>query len=75
MSAARVKCPSCGRAVEWTQASPHRPFCSERCRLLDLGAWLSEQHAIPGETVADEQDADGDPQFARRTPPVNREPG
>jgi len=35
-------------------ANPWRPFCSERCRLLDLGAWLFERHAIPGEqAVAD----------------------
>jgi endogenous inhibitor of DNA gyrase (YacG/DUF329 family) len=33
--------------------SDFRPFCSERCRLIDLGAWLSEKHAIPGDTVSD----------------------
>jgi uncharacterized protein len=51
-SAARqVKCPTCERPIEWSEAFPFRPFCSERCRLIDLGAWLSEQHAIPGEPV------------------------
>jgi hypothetical protein len=35
--------------VDWSEAFPDRPFCSARCRLIDLGAWLSEQHAIPGE--------------------------
>jgi len=49
MSAVRVKCPTCGRAIEWSDTSPYRPFCSERCRLIDLGAWLSEQRAIPDE--------------------------
>jgi hypothetical protein len=44
----RVKCPTCERELEW-EAAPFRPFCSERCRLIDLGAWLSEQRAIPGE--------------------------
>ncbi|HEY0768309.1 MAG TPA: DNA gyrase inhibitor YacG [Steroidobacteraceae bacterium] len=48
MSPVRVKCPTCQREVDW-QSAPFRPFCSERCRLIDLGAWLSEQHAIPGE--------------------------
>jgi len=43
-----VKCPTCKREIEWS-SSPFRPFCSERCRLIDLGAWLSEQHAIAGE--------------------------
>jgi endogenous inhibitor of DNA gyrase (YacG/DUF329 family) len=34
--------------VEWSAESAYRPFCSERCRLIDLGAWLAEKHAIPG---------------------------
>jgi uncharacterized protein len=50
MSPARVKCPTCQRDLDWASA-PFRPFCSERCRLIDLGAWLSGQHAIPGESV------------------------
>jgi uncharacterized protein len=37
--------------VAWSQESPYRPFCSERCRLIDLGAWLTEQHKIPDETA------------------------
>jgi endogenous inhibitor of DNA gyrase (YacG/DUF329 family) len=37
--------------VEWTDAFPWRPFCSERCKLIDLGAWAAEKHAIPGEVV------------------------
>jgi uncharacterized protein len=45
-------CPTCRRPVEWSEAFPDRPFCSARCRLIDLGAWLSEQHAIPGEPAA-----------------------
>ena len=51
MPVARVECPNCGRVLEWSAASPWRPFCSERCRLLDLGAWLTEQRAVPGEPV------------------------
>lgn len=43
-----VSCPTCRRPVEWSDASAYRPFCSERCRLIDLGAWLAEKHAIPG---------------------------
>jgi endogenous inhibitor of DNA gyrase (YacG/DUF329 family) len=45
-----VKCPTCKRPVEWTRESVHRPFCSERCRLVDLGAWFSEKHRIPDES-------------------------
>ncbi|HUH00229.1 MAG TPA: DNA gyrase inhibitor YacG [Gammaproteobacteria bacterium] len=44
-----VACPTCGKSVAWSPESPWRPFCSERCRLIDLGAWFSEEHAIPGE--------------------------
>jgi hypothetical protein len=50
-SAATVSCPHCGKAVPWAAASLFRPFCSERCRLIDLGAWASESHRIPGENL------------------------
>lgn len=56
MSPTRVKCPTCHREIDWS-ASPFRPFCSERCRLIDLGAWLSEQHAIPGEQAPVDPDS------------------
>ncbi|MBL8265006.1 DNA gyrase inhibitor YacG [Steroidobacter sp.] len=46
-----VRCPTCDRPVEWTEAFPWRPFCSERCKLIDLGAWAAEKHAIPGEVA------------------------
>jgi len=47
LSVKTVTCPTCQRPVEWSAASPFRPFCSERCKLVDLGAWVSEQRAIP----------------------------
>ncbi len=50
--ATRVKCPTCRRPVVWSAESPYRPFCSDRCRLIDLGAWLTEQHKIPDDTQA-----------------------
>lgn len=52
-----VKCPTCGRELDWANA-PFRPFCSERCRLVDLGAWLSEQRAIPGDTSVPDEPSD-----------------
>ncbi len=51
MCAAIVKCPTCGRKIGWSEDYPHRPFCSDRCRLIDLGAWFSGQRAVPGEPV------------------------
>ena len=44
-----VACPTCGRAVIWSKAQKWRPFCSERCKLIDLGEWLTEEKRIPGE--------------------------
>jgi len=37
--------------VEWSDSSPFRPFCSERCKMIDLGAWISDKHVIPGEDI------------------------
>ncbi len=49
MSARRrsVPCPQCAKAVEWIPESRYRPFCSERCKLIDLGAWASEAYRAP----------------------------
>ncbi len=57
--ASRVKCPTCGRAVEWSDSSTYRPFCSDRCRLIDLGAWLSEERRIPDEASHPAEQTDG----------------
>ncbi|MBB5017375.1 hypothetical protein HNQ59_000639 [Chitinivorax tropicus] len=43
----QVPCPQCRTPVTWSSASPHRPFCSERCRLIDLGQWANEAYRIP----------------------------
>ena len=42
-----VNCPQCGRTVAWDPANPYRPFCSERCKMIDLGAWASESYRVP----------------------------
>lgn len=43
-----VNCPTCEKKVVWNTESVHRPFCSERCKLIDLGEWASENHTIEG---------------------------
>lgn len=43
-----VACPTCGDAVPWSPQSRYRPFCSERCKLIDLGAWAAERYRMPG---------------------------
>lgn len=42
-----VSCPTCGKAVEWAPENPWRPFCSERCKNVDLGAWAAEEYRVP----------------------------
>lgn len=41
-----VACPTCSKKIVWDRGAPWRPFCSERCKLLDLGDWLDENHRI-----------------------------
>jgi uncharacterized protein len=51
-----VKCPQCKRPVPWTHDQLFKPFCSERCKLIDLGEWAAEEKRIPGEPVYDENE-------------------
>jgi uncharacterized protein len=43
-----VDCPTCRRRTEFSPQNRWRPFCSERCKMIDLGAWASGRYAIPG---------------------------
>lgn len=43
-----VKCPKCGKPVEWN-GNEFRPFCSERCKMIDFGAWANEEYCVPDE--------------------------
>jgi endogenous inhibitor of DNA gyrase (YacG/DUF329 family) len=53
-----VDCPTCGATVAWTAEQRWRPFCSERCKLIDLGAWLDESNRIPAEELPPQSDHD-----------------
>jgi endogenous inhibitor of DNA gyrase (YacG/DUF329 family) len=44
----KVKCPKCGKETSF-EGNPFRPFCSERCKLVDLGKWLSGSYSVPVE--------------------------
>ena len=46
-------CPTCGRPAEW-ENNPDRPFCSDRCRLLDLGAWADERYVVETDGAEDD---------------------
>ena len=49
MTSKIVKCPQCGNLTEYRTDNPARPFCSERCKLIDLGAWAEERYSIAGQ--------------------------
>ena len=51
-----VNCPQCGKIIVWDTANRYRPFCSERCKMIDLGQWATESYRIP-EKDAEEDDA------------------
>lgn len=55
--AAIVDCPTCGKKVEWTEQSKYRPFCSLRCKQIDLGAWAEEKYAIPSDKPDEDDEA------------------
>ena len=48
----KIICPVCKNITTWEE-NPFRPFCSERCKLIDLGAWASDEYRIPGKPVAE----------------------
>ncbi len=55
-----VACPQCGKEVVWGPESPYRPFCSERCKLIDLGQWANENYRITqDEPPLDQDDTSG----------------
>ena len=51
-----VNCPACGKPVPWVPESAYRPFCSERCRRIDLGAWAAETYRVPSREGRTEPD-------------------
>jgi endogenous inhibitor of DNA gyrase (YacG/DUF329 family) len=54
-----VTCPICNAAVPWTAENKWRPFCSERCKLIDLGQWATEKYRVPAE---EQEPEEGPPQ-------------
>jgi hypothetical protein len=44
-----VACPTCSAAVSWTAENRWKPFCSERCKMIDLGQWATEKYRMPAE--------------------------
>jgi hypothetical protein len=57
-----VRCPTCGGDSVYAPTNPYRPFCSERCKNIDLGAWASESFRVPEDSPPDDQNF-GDPKL------------
>ncbi|HEX5128522.1 MAG TPA: DNA gyrase inhibitor YacG [Usitatibacter sp.] len=56
----KVACPTCGQLSEYAPSNRWRPFCSGRCRSIDLGAWASEAYAIPAKEEGSPEGAEPD---------------
>lgn len=57
-----VSCPACRGESVYAPSNRYRPFCSQRCKNMDLGAWASESFRVPAEVPSDEQTF-GDPKL------------
>jgi endogenous inhibitor of DNA gyrase (YacG/DUF329 family) len=56
-----VTCPTCGGDSVYAPQNPFRPFCSERCKNVDLGAWASESYRVGAPPSSEDADADDAP--------------
>lgn len=65
---ALVTCPTCKRTLDWSSENKWRPFCSERCKLIDLGNWAAEKNVISTSAGANENDLDEN--LDEPTPPI-----
>lgn len=69
-----MKCPTCQQPTTF-QHNPFRPFCSERCKLLDFGAWVNEEYAVPSDEPAPSlEEADKNAEPSEADLPPGREP-
>lgn len=54
----KIRCPICREMTTWEE-NPNRPFCSEKCRLRDLGAWATEAYRVPAKKEEEEDEQEG----------------
>jgi endogenous inhibitor of DNA gyrase (YacG/DUF329 family) len=59
MTEVKHRCPTCKKPCEYAPSNPWRPFCSERCKLIDLGEWASGERRIPGKPAPVEDEDEG----------------
>ncbi|MGH1429642.1 MAG: DNA gyrase inhibitor YacG [Neptuniibacter sp.] len=73
MTKPKIKCPTCEKEHLYDSSNQFRPFCSERCKMIDLGAWASEEYAIPeSKSVSDfsSGELEEQPEMDSPTPPT-----
>ena len=61
----KIKCPTCRKETVW-ENNRYRPFCSDRCRVIDLGGWAQERYQIPGEKQEIRSDDGEDEEIRKR---------
>jgi len=66
-----INCPQCSTETEFSPDNPHRPFCSERCRLIDLGEWANESYTIEAKPELDSAEEYND--FSTAMTPAEQE--
>ena len=54
----KISCPTCGKADTWIPDNAFKPFCSDRCKLIDLGEWASDSRKIAGDDVQKDDDSE-----------------
>ena len=58
----KIKCANCGKQTVW-EGNEFRPFCSERCRMIDFGAWIDEEYRVPDQQSAVHDNAEANFDF------------
>ena len=61
-----MKCPICDKAVKPREKNPFFPFCTQRCKTIDLGKWLNEEYRVAGVAGEHAEDADEDESESKR---------
>lgn len=56
----KISCPTCGKVNTWQPDNSFKPFCSERCKLIDLGEWASDSRKIAGDSVQKNDDGESE---------------
>jgi hypothetical protein len=55
-----VRCPQCSKSIVYDLSNENRPFCSERCKLIDIGAWADEDYRVPGKPAVEDWSDDSE---------------